>query len=314
MKAPGKLILSGEHAVVAGRPALATAVNRFANVTLTPLDAPLLRLRLTDRPPIEHPLATLANHLAAIRERHEAYRRGELPIRAVAPTPEDLLLAAVAFTAPTHGLDLLISSDIPLGAGMGSSAAVLVALFRTLRPDWDLPTLHHHALACEHFQHGDSSGIDVAASLHGRLVFGTRGAFAPVDAPTPALDLYHSGTPASTTGECVAAVRANFPTDHPIWNNFEHCTRGMLQALRQHDLPAFADHLRANHQLLCRIGVVPDDTARAIASLEQQGAAGKVCGAGSIRPGPAGLIAVTPHPNLHIPTNWHLLLRTSSNP
>jgi mevalonate kinase len=46
--APGKLILSGEHAVLYGQPALAMAVNRYATATVTKQMLPQISFHLSD--------------------------------------------------------------------------------------------------------------------------------------------------------------------------------------------------------------------------------------------------------------------------
>jgi len=290
-RSPGKLILSGEHAIVHGAPALALAVDRFARADVQPLHEAELRFENASIP-----LARLPEHLAAVQARHARFQRGDIGIREVAPTPADLLFAAAALTDLRHGQVLRIASEIPPGAGLGSSAAVLIALLRALRPDWDDETLFPHALACENFQHGRSSGLDVFACLRGGLVRGTPGHFRKADIPAlPPFDVWDSGRPDASTGECVAAVGERFPTGHPIWDEFARVCDATETALRGHDpAPAWRDALRENHRLLQRIGVVPDPVSREIQAIEAQGGAAKICGAGSIRGGRAGMVLVLP--------------------
>ncbi|HMV66691.1 MAG TPA: mevalonate kinase, partial [Myxococcota bacterium] len=124
----GKLILVGEHAVVHGQPAIAFAVDLQTEVTARPNDGPLaVRSELVD----------------------------ELVARA----------AAAAFG--DRGWDVEIRSTLPLGRGMGSSAALSVALVRAASaargapaPDGD--ALFREALALERIFHANPSGLDVA--------------------------------------------------------------------------------------------------------------------------------------------------------
>jgi len=304
-RSPGKLILSGEHAVVHGAPALVLAVDRTARVDLTPAADSTVTLRLADRPPFTLSLDDLPGRLEETRSRMERFRKGQLPIRNVCPEPEDLLLAALALAPPAQGSDIHIHSDIPLGAGLGSSAACLLALFKALRPDWTDDELYQHALHCEHFQHGRSSGIDVAASLHGGLLWSERGTHTPLNLdPPPAFTVYDTGRPETTTGECVAAVQSHFPTDHPVWNDFANVTRGLRSAL-QHQNPEATRHaIRQNHRLLTHIGVVPSPVADTVQQIEAAGGAAKICGAGAIRGDDAGmLLSIGPLPS-NLPPQW----------
>ncbi len=304
-RAPGKLILSGEHAIVHGRPALAIAVNRYASVESHALDAAVLRIGEG-----EMDLADLPQHLAAVQARHQGFLQGRTPIREVVPGAADLLFAAAALADIRHGVQARIASDIPLGAGLGSSAAVLLAFLKALRPDWDDATLSHHALACEKFQHGRSSGLDVFACLHGGLIRGTPGHFSASAAlPLPPFEVWDSGRPEASTGECVAAVGKNHPTAHPIWDEFARVAAATEAAWSgPNPDQAWRDAIRENHRLLNRIGVVPPAVHAAITEIEAQGGAAKTCGAGSIRGEGAGMVLVLPgDPANRLPPTWRKL-------
>lgn len=100
--APGKAILFGEHAVVYGHPAVALAIGMRTLVTVRPTDEPGVTLngdRLRRR---RHPhVARIVDHL----------------------WDRDL----------DPGIDISIEGDLPSGAGLGSSAALAVAVAGALR-------------------------------------------------------------------------------------------------------------------------------------------------------------------------------------
>ncbi|MCC5844200.1 MAG: hypothetical protein JJU05_08120, partial [Verrucomicrobia bacterium] len=182
---PGKVILSGEHAIVHGRPAIAASLRAGVTGTFTPISAPELRIHAPPLPTIQFPLTALAEHLNAVNMRHAAFLEDKLPVTAILPADTDLLLAAAALARPQSGCEIHLQSTLPPGSGLGSSAAVILTLLKGLLKDPDPKTLYELALRCEHFQHGRSSGLDVAACLHAVPVFGQNGSFAPLSLPTP---------------------------------------------------------------------------------------------------------------------------------
>lgn len=155
---PGKIILFGEHAVVYGRPAIAIPV-REVNATVAVTEIPHARrsdIRIV-APDIhfykwlhaadpEHPLARII-HLTL----------QELDIEETPP------------------LNLLISSTIPVAAGLGSGAAVSVAIVRALSTylGKPLPLARQSALAfeVERIYHGTPSGIDNMVVTHDRPLY-----------------------------------------------------------------------------------------------------------------------------------------------
>lgn len=128
----GKLLLCGEHAVVYGHPAIAFAVDRATRVTL---------------------------------------ERTEHATTLIGAVEDDRLRDAVRAAVPPEGWRVHIASDLPIGRGMGSSAALAVALVRarahldgeSLGPD----QVFDRAIPVERVFHGNPSGVDVAISARG---------------------------------------------------------------------------------------------------------------------------------------------------
>src|SRR5436189_3641459 len=135
--APGKLILFGEHAVVFGEPALATAIDLRTEVFA----------RIHDEWLVDG---------ASLQDTKYAYVR-----RAV----------GAAWKGPPLWLE--IRSMIPLGCGLGSSAAVTVATLGSLSALQGTVTPESVARAAfevEHAVQGRASPIDTTTSVHGAAV------------------------------------------------------------------------------------------------------------------------------------------------
>ena len=157
--APGKIILFGEHAVVYGRPALAvpvTQVQATAEVDAAP------------RPGvwIEAPDIHLSSELSHLSPDH--------PLRAVI---EDVFNALGLSDPPA--LTVRISSTIPVASGLGSGAAVSVAVIQALSaylgdplPDEQVSAL---AYEVEKIHHGTPSGIDNTVIAYARPVYFVKG-------------------------------------------------------------------------------------------------------------------------------------------
>jgi mevalonate kinase len=159
--APGKIILFGEHAVVYGQPAIAVPVIQVqARAVVTPepgqaagrvrlqapgigLDAGLARL------PADDPLA------AAVRGVFAALGVQRLP-----------------------ALSIRVTSTIPIAAGLGSGAAVSVAVIRALSAclghPLDPEQVSALAFEVEKLHHGTPSGIDNTVITFARPVYFVR--------------------------------------------------------------------------------------------------------------------------------------------
>jgi len=303
--APGKLILSGEHAVVYGRPALAMAVNRHAQAFVLEDGADgTVSFDLADLTGEKgsFTLRALREMHRRTRENYRAFLEGRLGIRDVLHKPIELFeFAFVNVLDGLHlklgpGVNIRLHSNIPIGCGMGSSAATVMSVLRGLghyfriefRPDW----YYKYSLEAENLQHGHASGLDTYVSMHGGCVRFRQGEARSL--PLPRLPLYvvNTGTPASTTGEAVAPVAAAVGPKSRIWDEFERTTNAFETALSNADGPAFLSAVRTNHRLLRDIGVVPDRVAEFVAEIEKSGGAAKICGAGAVSGDAGGMLLV----------------------
>lgn len=160
--ASAKLILLGEHAVVYGHPAIAIP---FTD----------LRLRVTVEPNILAKPGTL--RVVAIdtgKDQFFSDMANDEPIKQMIL----LLLEALGIKTPPS-CTLHIASDIPLGAGFGSSAALAVGIMRGLSAflghplnEKELDTLAYQS---DQFIHGRLSGIDTTVIAWEQPIFYQRG-------------------------------------------------------------------------------------------------------------------------------------------
>ena len=156
--APGKIILFGEHAVVYGRPAIAIPVMQVrakATVTFDPRSAPgkvMLRApdvgleaALSDLP-ADHPLA------AVLWKAASAMNLSHIP-----------------------ACTIQVSSNIPIAGGMGSGAAVSVAILRAFSTSVGHPLsddqVSRLAYEVEVIHHGTPSGIDNTVITYARPMY-----------------------------------------------------------------------------------------------------------------------------------------------
>jgi mevalonate kinase len=245
--APGKLILSGEHAVVAGHLAIAVAVDLGTTVTLDV------------RP---GPTAIVAADISDAR-----------------------LNRAVAALLPAEGLAVTIRTTLPVGRGMGSSAALSVALVRAAAAldGREAPFLecYERGFIAERIFHGDPSGVDhTVSALGGGVRYRRNTPITPFTPPPLRLVVMDTGV-AGDTAALVAGVAA-LPDSADRLARIGTLTEQISAALAA-GAPStvLGPLLTDNHRLLRGIGVsTPTLDALVSAALEAGAHGAKLAGAG----------------------------------
>lgn len=300
--APGKLILSGEHAVVHGAPALALAVDRYAKTTVSVSAAAHIGFELRNLPyHAQMTVGALKQVKRQLKDRYHAFTQGELGIRDVLKLPFELSQYAVSkllgerHESPEHaGMHVATESTIPMGCGMGSSAAMIVSMLHAIAHyqglSFDEDSYLEQAMDTENLQHGRSSGLDIRVALRGGCLYYHEGSYDSRPIPSIKLYLVNTGKPLSSTGECVTHTSAYFSADSKRLSTFASVTAAMEQALMAADFAGLSFAVKENHRLLVQLDVVPDKVQHFVAALEAQGLAAKICGAGAVHGEQAGIL------------------------
>jgi mevalonate kinase len=300
--APGKLILSGEHAVVYGKPALAMAVNRYVTATVSRQFLPFVSFDLSDLAYHDRlTLMALKRLKSRIKEKYQRFVHGDFKIRDVLHKPVELAQFALTLFFEMLNINLIrgikvhVRSDIPMGCGMGSSAATVLSIVHALAHHLEItltPDIFYRlGLEAEKMQHGYSSGLDLRVSLQGGCLYMSEGEIQQRSIPTFPMYLINTGTPESSTGDCVEYAAPIFKTTL-IGDDFANVTDAMDAAIQKNNHLEIMQAIRANHLLLDKIGVVPEHVKNFISEVEKLGGAAKVCGAGSVSGNQAGMVMV----------------------
>jgi len=268
--APGKIILFGEHAVVYGRPALAVPVTQVhADVEVTAssrngiwIDAPDINLHAeVNTLPSDHPIASVIHNF--------------LFISRISPFPN---------------LDIKITSTIPVASGLGSGAAVTVALTRALLSHLDYPMpdegINSFAYEIEKLHHGTPSGIDNTVVTYAKPVYFIKGQ--PIETfsvGNPFTIVIGNTGVSAPTKESVADVRKLWEADQAKWEGmFDKVgtiAKEARKAIESGKAKVLGKLMNQNHTLLQEMTVSSPELDNLVSAALNAGAAGaKLSGGG----------------------------------
>ncbi|OQY89755.1 MAG: mevalonate kinase [Anaerolineae bacterium UTCFX1] len=280
--APGKIILFGEHAVVYGRPALAVPVAQVhADVEILASDltgiwihAPGVNLHAElNTLPFDHPIASV------IRNFFFLARRSSFPngrgARGEGKSPN---------------LQINITSSIPVASGLGSGAAVTVALVRALSSHLNHPMtdedINSFAYDIEKLHHGRPSGIDNTVVAYAKPVYFVKGQPIEVFKVGKPLTIVIGDTGISApTKESVADVRKLWEADNTKWESMFDKVGEIAKHAREEieigDWRLLGELMNRNHALLQEMTVSSPELDTLVEAARKAGAVGaKLSGGG----------------------------------
>ena len=286
--APGKTILFGEHAVVYGKPAIAVAVDRRAYVKIEKREDTRTHVNVE-----ELGVSGFLNLKKGTieLEKGEKGRKGIL----------EYVIRSLMKTGTDDGVEVTINLDIPIGAGLGSSAAVTVATILSssainnikLTMDEIAKLAHQVELEVQ----GAASPIDTTLSTHGGIIYLSRDAqeIVQIDINTEIPIVIGYTSKRGNTGKMIESVRLKMESHPqimiPILNSMEALTNGAREAILMNDHRMIGEFMNINHGLLDAMGVNTEELSKMVFAARKSGALGsKLTGAG----GGGSIIAYCP--------------------
>ena len=312
---PAKVILFGEHFVVYGKRALAAAINRRLVVAVSSREKGGYHVKIENIP-------TFGLELDLERKKGEKkaypYKDFGTATKAIAYVRESIEYLEETYGIGGEGVEIEIKSEIPLSAGLGSSAATCVATIAALKEYFgvsgDLEGIRDGAHSVEKAVQGAASPVDTAISTYGGYVSVENGKvkrlrLAELDLIvgcvgsiplSMGMDTKKASEMRLKTKKIVEDVKTLKGTFEGIFDSIldasDEITVHAISAMEHRDFVKLGALMNINHGLLDAIGVVPRRLSELVKMSQELGALGaKVTGAGGLDElGGVGSVVVLP--------------------
>jgi mevalonate kinase len=255
-RAPSKIIISGEHFVVEGAPALVAAINLHAEATVEERYDNYIRVET------EYEGDKLVVK-STFNEKILDYAGGEYAKKFLRPVLRTVR-KTFEYIEKYEGLNIFISSNIPPSSGFGSSAAVLVAtsgaIFKKLVGYINKETVWKAAFEGERIVHKTPSGVDITISTYGGMLIYRKGEKPMfLERNDKAIFIIGSVGKRKPTGKLVENVlrlKSEFPSIiNPIYISANSLPIKIAEFLKKNDLVNAGRLININHELLSALGV-----------------------------------------------------------
>ena len=282
--APAKTILFGEHSVVYGEPAIAGAVNKRVFITIKKSETDETIFRAPDLG-FEAELLTQYKKYILIKGKPGIIR---------------YVLEAL-YKAHDHSpIDITLNTFVPIGSGLGSSAAVTVAMLAALYTyhgvRFNKRTLAYDAHKVEEAVQGVASPLDTLVSTYGGLIYFSRNKrFEPLRVNLNVPFVVGYTTKHGNTGKMVKDVKSlkirNSRLINPVISTMGYLTNQARDAIIRRNYSKVGELMNINHGFLDVLGVNTLELSRMVYNAREAGAIGsKTTGAG----GGGSIIALCP--------------------
>ena len=217
------------------------------------------------------------------------------------------LNALVGSVAPGRSFAIQATTSLPAGAGLGSSAAISVAVARALAEATGRvmtgDELERTANRAEAEFHDNPSGVDVALAVRGGLGVFRRGrGLVAIDAKPVVIAVGLSGEPRSTATMVKRVgqqLRDEEDRTRPILQRLGEAATEGVAALRADDYEELGQLFRSAHRGLYELGLSTDRLDALVRLADERGALGaKLTGAG----GGGAVIALPAEPTVEAAT------------
>ncbi len=229
------------------------------------------------------------------------YRYSTIEVTTKTEGAQDHFISDLLFKALKRGQALLhrqderltghfhLKSTIPIGSGLGASAALCVALARWFEWSYGLNcSLFEFATQLEHLFHGQSSGLDIAGAMASSGLYFKAGHCTPIRQHWEPIWRLSASSHRGITAECIQQVQTLWKTNPTRAENIDQLmvesvteAQAALENASSNALPALATAINKAETCFEQWGLINDDLRTHIQELRSAGAlAAKPTGSG----------------------------------